>query len=451
MCHRLVWSPVRLIVVAFSLACASWPGSGAWGAADPSIDRLTSVRDGRTGEAVPLSAMIDRLAGAEVVFLGESHDDETTHRVELEVYNGLLARRGNQVVLAMEMFERDVQPVLDDYVAGRIDEATFLARSRPWANHGTAYRALIERAKELGRPVIASNFPLPLRRRVAAEGADVLKNLPEGERSHAPREFLPNTEAYWRRADNAMRGHAGMMPGGKDPASRLHSPQSLWDNAMGEACADALDKYPGHCVLHVNGGFHSETWDGTVRQLKLRKPEAKVLTVAIVPVANPASTEVGRVPVADFVVLAEARPADQREGLYSVYGQQAIKYRLHVPEGASAAHPVPMLIWLSDDGFTESDGLDLWKDRLGGVAAVVAVQAPYRETPGGLRPGRAVVLARQFRGGRGLPGVGGRADLRLRRAVLPGRRLAHLCRRGRHRSDGRLVGRSAGRSDRSAR
>jgi len=170
------------------------------------------------------------------------------------------------------------------------------------------------------------------------------------------------------------------MPGGKDPASRLHSTQSLWDNAMGEACADALDKYPGHCVLHVNGAFHSEYWDGTVRQLRLRKPEAKILTVAIVPVANPASTEVGRVPVADFVVLAEARAADQREGLYSVYGQQAIKYRLHVPEGASAAHPVPMLIWLSDDGFTESDGLDLWKDRLGGVAAVVAVQAPYRET-----------------------------------------------------------------------
>ena len=149
---------------------------------------------------------------------------------------------------------------------------------------------------------------------------------------------------------------------------------------MGEACADALDKYPGYTVLHVNGGFHSAYWDGTVHQLKLRKPNVNVRTVAAVPTANPAVEAVQGEPDADFVAFVEARATDLNEGMYSVYAPQQIKYRLHMPQQASPDHPVPLLIFLTDDGFTASDGLDLWKERLGSEAALAIVEAPYRET-----------------------------------------------------------------------
>ncbi len=126
-----------------------------------------------------------------MVFLGESHDDETTHRVELAVYSGLLERRENQVVLALEMFERDVQPQLDRYLAGDMTEAQFLAAARPWDNYATAYRPLIEKAKSAGRPVVASNFPLPLRRRMAREGTDILQKLDSADKPLAPSRTLP--------------------------------------------------------------------------------------------------------------------------------------------------------------------------------------------------------------------------------------------------------------------
>ena len=90
--------------------------------------------------------------------------------------------------------------------------------------------------------------------------------------------------------------------------------------------------------------------------------------------------EVEGEPVADFVVLAEARATDLNEGTYSVYAQQEIKYRLHVPDKATPEHRVPLVIWLSDDGFSSTDGLDLWKDRLGNEAAIAVLDAPYRET-----------------------------------------------------------------------
>jgi uncharacterized iron-regulated protein len=367
----------------------------AWSA--PPLERSLSVRDGRTGEPLSFDALLDALAAAEAVFLGEQHTDENTHRVELGVYEGLLARKPGQVVLAMEMFERDVQGDLDAYLGREIDEAAFLERARPWRNYRTAYRPLIEKARAAGAPVVASNFPTPLRRRIGMEGQAILESLDTDARRQAPARFLANTPAYWRRVDNAIRSHRAMMGGGQGgDDQRLFSTQSLWDNSMGEACADALDRRPGATVLHVNGAFHSAYWDGTVRQLLLRRPATKVLTVDIVPVANPSVAEVGGAPVADYVVFSEARATDVNEGRFSVYVPREQHYRLHLPAGSQAGaaesssvaeERLPLLIWLSDDGLTAEDGLELWKSRLGGEAAIVVLEPAFPQTEADLSQG----------------------------------------------------------------
>src|SRR3972149_3410918 len=70
-------------------------------------------------------SMLADLARADAVFVGEQHDDPNTHRLELAIVEGL-TRRGVPVVVAMEMFERDVQANLDQYAAGTMTEAQFL-------------------------------------------------------------------------------------------------------------------------------------------------------------------------------------------------------------------------------------------------------------------------------------------------------------------------------------
>jgi uncharacterized iron-regulated protein/predicted esterase len=342
---------------------------------------VISIRDGRTGEVIAEHDLFDRLSRADVVFLGETHVDETTHRFELAAYAALLARRGGRVVLSLEFFERDVQPALDAYLDGSIDEATFLAQARPWANYATAYRPLIELAKAERKPVVAANFPAPLRRSVAENGAAAFAALPADQRREAPAELLPESPAYWRRVDNAIRGHIGMMgpaPAPDDP--RLTDTQSLWDNTMGESCAHALDEHPGALVLQVNGGFHSLYWDGTVRQLRLRKPDARVLTVAIDPVDHPRSAEWSGIPGADYVVFAESRAKDVNEGTLAVTTSRELKYRLFQPTAAGADARVPLLIWLGDDGESARESLAEWKERLGSSAAIAVLEAPYRET-----------------------------------------------------------------------
>ena len=382
--------PILLRVAWIALVCSAWgatanpsavaqsdDGATPWAA--PPIEQAIAIRDGRTGQSRSWDQMLDDLAQADVVFLGETHLDETTHRLERAVLQAMIQRRDGKVVLSMEMFERDVQPTLDAYLNGEIDEPTFLSRARPWGNYRSAYRPLIETAKQASIPVVAANFPAPLRRRIAMEGKQILENLPADQKNWVPEHLNPNTPEYWKRVDNAIRGHLAMMRGGGDDPQRLFSTQSLWDNAMGEACAKALDDHPDHSVVHVNGGFHTMYWDGTARQFQLRKPDAKVKTISIVPTANPSIDEVRGKPVADYVVFASAIAADVNEGKYTVTTSLDQKYRLSVPKGLSPEDRVPLLIWLGDDGLNSDDGLAVWKQLLGDEVIIAVPDPRYRE------------------------------------------------------------------------
>ena len=79
-----------------------------------SVSSYTPHRVYRSGKKkfADFESMLADVAKADVVFLGEEHDDPGTHRLERAALEGIGRRRG-QVVLAMEMFERDAQPKVD--------------------------------------------------------------------------------------------------------------------------------------------------------------------------------------------------------------------------------------------------------------------------------------------------------------------------------------------------
>lgn len=388
-------APTALVVLVAALGCnspttrtespANVPADDVPWAAAPLADSVVVFDKER--RRLDLATLYDELARADIVFLGETHIDETTHRVELGVYRELIDRRGD-VVLGLEMFERDAQGVLDAYLTGELDEPGFLHRSNPWSNYRTSYRPLVELAREHGLPVVASNFPRALRMRVAREGLTVLDALSPEERGQAPLELHPNTPEYWRRTDNAVRGHLAMMGGPRDPDDpRLDATQTLWDNAMGEAAAFAHRDHPGALVLHVNGGFHSAHWDGTVHQCRLRAPDADIKTVEIVPAQVAALARPGPIPDADYLVFTQRGAQDLNEGQYAYYAQRPVRYRLHLPKSASDEHPVPLLLFLCDDGLSSEDALALWKERLGDECAIAAFDPPYREVLADQSPG----------------------------------------------------------------
>ena len=155
---------------------------------------------GRTGKEMTMAQVADELATRDVVYLGEIHDNVAGHQVYAELAK-LLAERRPDFVLSMEMFERDVQGVVNDYLRGRIDEAAFLEHSRPWKNYARDYRPLVELAHERNQDLIAGNLPRQVAGKVASK---------EGSTSpFLPRSTTAPLDRYWELFGEAMKDHPG--------------------------------------------------------------------------------------------------------------------------------------------------------------------------------------------------------------------------------------------------
>jgi len=278
------------------------------------------VAPGTVSEATA-SQMIERLARADVVFFGEQHDDPETHRAEAELLDAI-GRTGRTVVLSLEMFERDVQGVLDDYLAGRVSESEFLARSRPWDRYTTDYRRLIELAKSHHWRVVAANVPRPLASAIGRRGFRALDTLTVTDRRNAAREYVcPPSDDYHARFMESMQTHS--PAGGPGPAvsdslptamaERFYLAQCIKDETMAESIADARLASPRDAiVVHFDGAFHSDYAQGTVARVKRRQPGWTLAVVSAVPVADPAVAPiVTQSAKADFVIFtrrAQRRP-----------------------------------------------------------------------------------------------------------------------------------------------
>ncbi len=271
------------------------------------------VYDARAGRWTDFGAMVDFLAVADVVFVGEQHDDADTHRLQRALLEALAPRR-ERVVVAMEMFERDVQPLLDRYLAGDAAEAAFLAGSRPWPDYAADYRPLVELARERGWPVVAGNVPRRIAAAVSRAGPDTLAALSAEERAGVAAERDCPRDAYHALFAEQMRAHP--MPGTAQEqaaaADRFYLAQCAKDETMAESVARALERHgPGALVVHFNGAFHTDRRLGIVPRVQRRAPAARLVVVSAVPVPDLARVDPAEFRERGDFILFTHRPAPE--------------------------------------------------------------------------------------------------------------------------------------------
>lgn len=271
------------------------------------------VYDTKAGAWVDFEVMAAAVAGADAVFVGEQHNDPNTHLLERALLEAL-ARRRADLVVSLEMFERDTQAALDAYLAGTLDEAAFLKDSRPWPRYQTDYKPLVEFAREKGWPVIAANVPRPLASGVAKTGLSSLETLAPEQKPWIASEIQCPKDAYFDRFSETMGGH----PAGDGPdavakqramVERYYYAQCLKDEVMGESVA-RVAKGPGEgpLVVHYNGAFHSDFALGAAERAARRLPGSRIAVISMLPVASldgltPAGEDLTR---ADFLVYTLA-------------------------------------------------------------------------------------------------------------------------------------------------
>jgi uncharacterized iron-regulated protein len=238
------------------------------------------VFDTRLKEFSDFESMLADLARADAVFVGEQHDDPNTHRLELAIVDGL-TQRGVPVVVALEMFERDVQPTVDQYGAGALAEEQFVKASRAWPRYASDYKPLIEFARANHLQVIASDVPRRIAADVGKNGISIVQGL-GADRKLAARELsCPTSGDYYDRFAEAMGGHTGSSP-------NLYFAQCIKDETMGESVADAFQKNRSThlTIVHINGAFHSDFGEGAAESARRRLPGRRVAVVSVLPVEN---------------------------------------------------------------------------------------------------------------------------------------------------------------------
>ena len=251
------------------------------------------VFDSTRGAFSDFEAMAADLAKADVVFVGEQHDDPNTHRLELAVLEAL-ARRGRPVVVSLEMFERDVQEPLEHFLMGHMDEAEFLKGARPWPRYATDYKPLVDFAIARNWSVIAANVPRPIASEVAKGGLDVLQSKSEADKLLFARERVcPIDDDYFERFAEAMGGHPA--PGAaadeaKRTTERYYFSQCVKDETMAESIAAAYGAIPAAgprpVIVHFNGAFHSDYGLGTASRVKRRLPKSRVVVISVRPIGD---------------------------------------------------------------------------------------------------------------------------------------------------------------------
>jgi uncharacterized iron-regulated protein len=290
-----IFSLLLLTFVPLCTSCAAAPKDrGAMGLPVPAATSKLKT------EIIDLSvgwkrlSMLDKVANKRAVFVGEIHDIPEHHENQLKIIQGLYDEN-NDIAIGVEYFQQPFQSVVNDYIAGYIDEREMLVRTEYFKRWKIDYRMvqpILRFAREKHIPVLALNISEEIHHKVFQDG---LKSLTPEEQKLVPSDIQPVSEDYRRRLNAIFNSH----PEGKQFETFVEG-QMLWDESMADVSANYLREHPRTKLVVLAGLGHMMYGDGIPAALN-RRLGGNVSAIAINgdQIANYSG-------VADFVVVAKS-------------------------------------------------------------------------------------------------------------------------------------------------
>lgn len=230
------------------------------------------------GQEIEEKEMAGLINSYDVILFGEYHDNAVLHQLEAALLKNAFLEQP-KLAVSLEMFERDVQNDLEEYLAGRSTEQEFLSMSRPWKNYDPDYRPLVEFARMNALPVIAANIPRPVAAQYARTGS--LAGIADKDAVYLPRVQLAPQGEYRERFMSYMAANRGpAMPVSDEQLENYYKAQCLKDDTMAESIIAFHRLRPDYKVIHYQGDFHSRYRLGVAEKLRMLDPALKVAVVA---------------------------------------------------------------------------------------------------------------------------------------------------------------------------
>jgi uncharacterized iron-regulated protein len=225
-----------LLFCVFLAGCQSLPPLPTWQAPEGRQHAdLGVIRDLRTGEQLTPEQLVERLAPAPRVLLGEQHDNPDHHALELWLLQALEQKRAQGSVL-MEMLNPDQQAKVDQARGQTVaDLPAALAWQKNW--EWSMYGPIVRHALAQPYPLLSANLD-------RSEIMNIYKTRPvlEGSASTAKSVQAPLL-------DDIRESHCGLLPEAQLPS--MLAVQQQRDRRM----AQRLLAAPQPALLFA-GAFH---------------------------------------------------------------------------------------------------------------------------------------------------------------------------------------------------
>ncbi|MGY4525626.1 ChaN family lipoprotein [Pseudomonas sp. TE21394] len=218
--HPLLSGFSLCLALALGACQASLPALPAWqsseGRTHPDLGHIVELA---SGQLLDPEQLVQRLAVAPRVLVGEKHDNPDHHALQLWLLRALQAQRA-QGSLLLEMLQPEQQPLLDKLVGQPVpaDLPQALAWQDGW--DWQMYGPIVTEALQQRIPLLAANLSPGQMRQAYRQPASLV-----GERSNAPAVKAALLQ-------QVRAGHCGMLPDSQLPA--MLAVQQQRDRRMAE-------------------------------------------------------------------------------------------------------------------------------------------------------------------------------------------------------------------------
>lgn len=271
--------------------------------------RVGDIVETRSGDILTPSQLIGELTGVDVIYVGETHTSSEDHRVQLRLMRDL-HRQNPSLILAMEMFRRRQQPILDRYSTGQMSDEEFVQEidwETEWGYPFPLYRDILNWARDHHVPIVGLNAPREVVAKIAREG---LAALGPQERTLIARDFHLDDPVHENYVREQYQGH---HKGAIKDFNAFFEAQLAWEETMAETLALTLaTRQPHQKILVLIGKGHISNGVG-VPSLTLKRVQHTYKTIAPMPVNF--SGSLVDPDLADFVWITEPSEAPLRPRL----------------------------------------------------------------------------------------------------------------------------------------
>jgi uncharacterized iron-regulated protein len=247
--------------------------------------RVDEILNTNTGATVSFEKFLEDLAAARIVYVGETHTNTEDHRVQQKILESLY-ERNPKLVLALEMFPREAQPILDRYSKGQISEEEFLKEvdwNEVWGFPFELYRPMLNFAREKRLEILALNAPRKVVEKIASSG---LASLSAAEQTQVAKDFHMDDPAHKNYVRQQYDAH---IKGGIRDFESFFQAQLAWEETMSETLARRLSKSAGdEQILVLIGKGHIMNRVG-VPMLTFKRVKQPFKTVVPMPINYPES------------------------------------------------------------------------------------------------------------------------------------------------------------------